>query len=96
MTRIVVKKIIWDEYNSEHIKKHNVSKQEVEEVGKKFLYHRKTHTGRYLAIGRTGSRIITLVIRRVRAGLYYLTTARDSSKKERRDLYVKESKKEIS
>lgn len=93
MTRIIVRKIIWNEYNLEHIKKHGVSKQEVEETGKNFLYHRRTHTSRYLAIGRVGFRIITLVIKRESVGEYYLVTARDSSKKERRDLYAKENRK---
>jgi len=90
MTRITVKCLVFDEYNLEHIKKHNVTREEVKKIGKNFLYHRKTHTGRYLAVGRTGKRIITLVIRRISVGKYYLVTARDASKKERKDIYEKE------
>lgn len=90
MTRIVVKYLVFDEYNLEHIRKHNVTREEIEKIGKNFLYHRKTHTGRHFAVGRTGKRIITLVIRRISVGKYYLVTARDASKKERRDLYEKE------
>lgn len=89
MTRIVIKKLVWDEYNTEHIKKHNVTIEEVERVGKAFIYHRKTHTGRYLAVGRVGKRIITVIIRREVIGRYYAVTARDASKKERKDLYEK-------
>ncbi|PIZ96626.1 MAG: hypothetical protein COX79_04745 [Candidatus Levybacteria bacterium CG_4_10_14_0_2_um_filter_36_16] len=92
MTRIVVKYLTFDKYNLEHIKKHNVTREEIEKAGKDFLYHRKSHTGRYLAIGRVGSRIITLVIRRESPGKYYLVSARDASKKERKDLYEKENK----
>lgn len=90
MTRIVIKKFIWTEYNQEHIKKHKVTKEEIEKVGKDFIYHRKTHAGRYLAVGRVGTRIVTLVINRELQGHYYLVTARDASKKERKDLYEKE------
>ncbi len=92
MTKIVVRELIFDEKNLEHVKKHNVAKKEIEEIGKNFLYHRKTHTGRYLAVGRVGSRIITIVIRRESVGQYYLVTARDASRKERRDVYEKEKK----
>lgn len=92
MTRIVIRKLIFDRYNLEHIKKHNVAREEIEQVGQNFLYHRKTHTGRYLAVGRVGSRIITLVIRRESQEKYYVVTARDASKKERKDVYEKESK----
>lgn len=92
MTKVIVNQLIFDKYNLEHIKKHKVTKEEIEEVGKHFIYHRKTHTGRYLAVGRVGSRIITIVIRRESAGKYYPVTARDASRKERTDLYGKESK----
>lgn len=90
MTRVVVRHLILDEYNLAHIKKHKVSREEVEKVGKNFLYHRRGHGGKYLAIGRVGSRILTIVIRRKAEGKYYLVTARDASKKERKDLYEKE------
>lgn len=92
MTRVIVRSLIFDKYNLEHIKKHDVSKEEIEQAGKNFIYHRRTHTGRYLAVGRVGSRIITLVIRRLSVGIYYVVTARDASKKERKDLYEKENK----
>lgn len=90
MTRIVVKVLIFDAYNLGHIKKHNISKEEIEAVGKQFLYHKKTHSGRYLAVGRVGKRIITIIIRRESQGKYYIITARDASKKERKDIYEKE------
>ena len=90
MTRIVIKKLVWDVYNVEHIKKHNVTVNEAEEVGKNFISHRKGKNGRYLAIGRSGLRLISLVVRREKVGIYYLVTARDSSRKERKDIYEKE------
>lgn len=90
MTRIKVKEIIWEEWNIEHIKKHGVSINEVEEAGKSLVYHRQTRENRFLAVGRSGSRIITIIIKRKEATKYYLVTARDASKKERKTVYEKE------
>lgn len=65
MTRIVVKKLIWDEKNVEHIKKHNVTVEEVEGIAGKIIVHKKARQGRYSIIGRGGLRIITVIIQRV-------------------------------
>lgn len=92
MTRIIVKQLIWDDVNKEHIKKHDVSKEQVEEVGKNQLAHKKGHSGRYIIIGRSGARILSVVIRRIKTGIYYPVTARDADKDERRRVYEKESK----
>lgn len=92
MTRIIVRSLVFDKYNLEHIKKHKVTRSEIEKVGKKFVYHRKTHTGRYLLVGVVGLRMLTLVLKRVSPGKYYLVTARDASKKERKIVYEKENK----
>lgn len=92
MTRIVVKQLVWDDANKEHIKKHNVSKEQVEEVGKNQLAHKKGHSGRYIIVGRSGTRILSVIIRRIKAGIYYPITARDADKGERRRIYEKEGK----
>lgn len=92
MTRIVIKKLSWDEYNKEHIKKHNVSVIEAEYVAKHLIAHKKAKKGRYLLFGRAGSRIITVVVRREKANIYYPVSARDSAKKERRQVYEKEKR----
>ena len=90
MTRIRIKKLIWDEFNTGHIKKHNVSQKEVEHVVKNIITHKKAKSGRYLIIGRTGSRIISIAVSRNEVGIYYPVTARDSDKKERKLVYEKE------
>ncbi len=82
--------MIWDDWNVEHIKKHNVIQSEVEEVAKNIVTHRKSKLGRYLIIGRSGSRIISVAISRKEIGVYYPVTARDSARKERRLVYEKE------
>lgn len=90
MTRIKIKKLVWDKWNIEHIKRHNVTLDEAEESVKNFIAHKKAKKGRYIAIGRSGSRLISLVVRRVSTGIYYPATVRDSSKKERKEIYEKE------
>ncbi|MDO8637975.1 MAG: hypothetical protein Q7R43_00225 [Candidatus Daviesbacteria bacterium] len=92
MTRIVIKKLIWDTANTEHIKKHNVGWEEVEVVSRNIITHRKAKVGRYFIFGRVGTRILTIVINRKGTGIYYPVTARDAAKKERKDVYEKEKK----
>ena len=93
MTRIVIKELIWDETgNLRHIRKHNVTRVEVEEAGKNLIYHRKVKRKLFLAVGRSGKRLITIIIKWKQIGKYYVVTARDSSKKERKDVYEKENK----
>lgn len=92
MTRIVIKKLVWDKINLKHIKKHSVVRKEVEEA-QEIIYHRRTYGGKYLATGRSGSRLITIILRRQGLGEYYVVTARDASKKERKKVYEIEERK---
>lgn len=92
MTRLTIKEIVWDSFNSEHIKQHNVSLDEVKIISKTFAYHKGTYLKRYLATGRSGKRVLSIVIKRISTGKYYLITARDASKGERKKLYDKEKK----
>lgn len=96
MTRIIVKEIIFDAWNKEHIKKHKVTEEEAKEAGRNLIYHKRTYKGRYLLIGRSGRRLISLVLIRQGEGKYYLVTVRDASKKERRKVYEKNNKKQNS
>ncbi len=90
MTRIIIKELVWDEWNIEHIKKHNVVQDEVESVARNIIAHKKVKKGRYLIIGRVGSRIISVAVNRKGVGIYYPVMARDSAKKERIVVYEKE------
>lgn len=93
MTRIKVRELVWDEWNVEHIKSHNVSQQEVVAITASPIYHKRAHSGRYMLVGRTGNRIVSVLVRRQEVGIYYIVTARDSDKKERRRVYEKEKRK---
>lgn len=92
MTKIKVKKLIWQEWNIKHIGKHNVSVKEVEISIINFIAHKHGYKGRYILIGRSGRRIISVIVKREKANTYLVITARDADKKERRIVYEKESK----
>jgi uncharacterized DUF497 family protein len=92
MTKIVIRSLIWNEWTIEHIKKHSVTIKEIQEIINYFKTHVKGHSGRYLMIGRSGTRIISVVVRRVKTSVYQVVTARDSNKIERSRLYEKEKK----
>ncbi len=92
MTRIIVKKLIWDNWNRLHITKHSVSIEEVEDSVQHLLAHKKAKKGRYLLICRAGTRLLSIFVSRVGTGEYYVATARDSDKKERQIVYEKEKK----
>lgn len=92
MTRIVIKQLIWDDWNIKHIQKHDVTVKDIEAVAKNFTVHAKAKKGRYLIIGRNNSRIITIIINRKGTGTYYPVTARDAAQKERQKVYEKENR----
>lgn len=93
MTRIIVRKLVWNAVNIEHIKKHSVTREEVAVCVKNVSYHKKGYNSRYVLVGRTGKRILAVILNRQRVGEYFIVTARDADKKERRRLYEKEKSK---
>lgn len=92
MTRITVKTLIWDDSNVQHIQKHRITPSEVLTAVERFKYHKHTYNKRYMIVGRSGQRILSVVIKRKASSTYYVVTARDADKKERRRLYEKEKK----
>ena len=84
MTKIKISQLIWDEWNTEHIKKHNVTITEVKEAIQNINAHRKGYAGRILLIGRAGKRTLAIVVAPKENSKYYPVTVRDADKKERR------------
>lgn len=91
-----IKSLVWDNWNVEHIGKHKVSLSEVEialkDKQKKAL---KTYKGRLLVLGRAKKRLLSIVLALEEKQNYYVVTARDMSKKERR-FYGHDQKKKNS
>ena len=80
-----IEELIWDEWNIEHIKKHEVNAIEVEEACGQPINSFKSYQNRLIILGKTKSgRLLTLVLMKKNKGIYYLVTARDTSRKERR------------
>lgn len=80
-----LKELVWDDFNSKHILKHKVKKVEIEEAceNRKLVFSAKNR--RLLLIGKTNKgRILSIVLAKVKPNVYYIVTARDSSRKERK------------
>lgn len=94
MTKIKISQLIWDTWNRKHIKKHNVTVDEVIEGIQKVNAHREGYSGRIILIARVGTRILAILVSPKENKKYYLVTARDADKKERRLLYDNEKKQD--
>ncbi len=94
MTRIAIEKLIWNEWSREHIKKHGVTSEETEVAAKNLIVHKRGYKGRYVVTGRTGTRILSLIVVREKAKNYLVITARDADKKEKRSVYAKEKNRQ--
>lgn len=88
MVKVKIKKsdLVWDEWNIEHIAKHGVTKVEVEEIFTMVLRAKKSYKGRLMVFGKTKEkRLLAVVLEKQERG-YYVLSARNASRKERRDL----------
>lgn len=76
--------LTWDEWNTEHIKKHKVTINEVEEVFNSTRITKQSYQNRTLILGKTKkSRLLTIVVSTENHKNQYVVSARDMSKKER-------------
>jgi uncharacterized DUF497 family protein len=81
-----IRRLDWDAWNLEHIRKHDVSQVEVEQVIAIRPVFRDTYKGRLTAIGPAESgRMLVVVVgpSPIVAGLWYVFSARPASRKER-------------
>lgn len=82
---MVIKKLIWDEWNINHIARHNVEQEEVEEICRSKNLFTKGKGGSYKMIGQTDDGRYLVIILSPRAnGCFYPITSRDADDKERR------------
>lgn len=88
MVKVKIKKsdLVWDEWNIEHTAKHNVTRTEVEEIFARTVRAKKSYKGRLLVFGKTKvKRLLAVALEKEERG-YYVLSARNASRKERRDL----------
>ncbi len=81
---MIIEGLSWDEQAEEHIHRHSVTPEEVEQAVENILYSRKS--GEYfLVIAQTyGGRYLTLILDHLGDGLWYPVTGRDSEESEKR------------
>lgn len=80
-----IEELVWDDWNIEHIKKHDVSVNEVEETCSLLIKTYKSYQKRLIVLGKTkNNRLITMVLMKKSKGSYYVVTARDMSRRERK------------
>ena len=79
-----IRDFIWDDANEDHIARHGVTPEEVEEIFADRIAVRRSRLGRYLVLGRSGTgRYLAAVIEKLGAGMVRVVTARDMSPAER-------------
>jgi hypothetical protein len=83
---VVVKHLVWEDGNTQHIARHDVTTNEVEEVCRGTHIALDGKAGRLLIVGLTKKgRLVTAVLDpEPEAHVYYTVTARSADKKERR------------
>jgi uncharacterized DUF497 family protein len=83
---MLVRQLIWDNWNITHIARHNVIPEEVEELCHANPQTEAANKGRIRVTGETSKgRIISAFLDpEPKTGEYYTVSARDASKKERR------------
>jgi uncharacterized DUF497 family protein len=87
--------LVWDSWNLEHIKKHNVSKYEVEIAFKDKKLITESYRGRTVLISKTKrGRLLTIALSFEKQKDAYVVSARDASKKERK-IYNDETNKTV-
>lgn len=83
---VKIDKLVWDEWNIQHVARHNVVQSEVEESLHNRFVVRPTYRERLLLIGKTNAgRLISTVVHEDNENIYYVITSRDASVSEIQD-----------
>jgi uncharacterized protein len=81
---VLVRRLVWDDWNITHIARHDVLPDDVEEVCHNDPMVSETYNDRLRVIGLTGGGdILTVILAPQSDGVYYVITARPASRKER-------------
>jgi uncharacterized DUF497 family protein len=83
-----VPKLIWDDWNKRHFRKHNLRVKEVDETYSHELGRSKSYLARLVIYGKTNKgKLLAIVVSQTEHSNLYVVTARIMSKKERRLYY---------
>lgn len=84
-----IRELIWDTWNEDHIARHGVEPEEVEEAVRNDPYVTRQRNKTYGLICRTDDGRLLMVILAPQGGdIYFVVTARDANREERR-LYAR-------
>jgi len=89
-----IERLVWDDWNREHIRKHGVTLEDAEDVVSGLPTFEETYKGRLKAVGPTTTgRMVVVIIGSVpgRVGDYYVFSSRPASRNECRQ-YDREMK----
>ncbi|MCX6783542.1 MAG: BrnT family toxin [candidate division WWE3 bacterium] len=82
---VEIEELIWDDFNVSHIARHKVRVSEVEmALEDKNIKFFNAHSSRFVALGSAGKRLLSIIIATKDNNKFYVVTARDASKRERR------------
>ena len=86
---IIIRELIWTQSNIDHITRHNVTREEVEEVCHGSYIVLDAHGNRFLVIGPTQSgRALAIILDpEQEQSIYYPVTARQADRKERKKYF---------
>ena len=81
---IFIRRLIWDSWNVDHIARHRVTPEEVEEVCHGAPLAQRSYKGRIILLGPTATgKLLAVILAPEGRGVYYPVTARPASRKER-------------
>jgi len=81
---LVVKRLVWDEWNGAHIARHDIIPEAVEEVCHNNPLVSRTYNDRLRLVGLTAEgEIVTVILAPQGREIYYPITARPATRKER-------------
>lgn len=82
----VIRELLWDDCNEEHIARHHISRLEVEEVcfGDPWVLRARGKDKQAIYGQSDGGRYLLVILGQRRAGVFYPITARDLTESERR------------
>ena len=80
-----VGRLIWDEDNEDHIARHGLDREDVEQAFYSSRVIERGREGTYRVIGQTdGGRYLAIFVAPWKSGAWYVVTARDADLRERR------------
>jgi uncharacterized protein len=94
---MTIEHLVWDDWNREHIARHNVTPEEVEQVINNEYVFFPSYKGRVVILGLTDAgRALHITLAARGTGIYYVVTGRVADRKERAYYQQQKDAQEVS